>query len=235
MSTLVWETEWRIAVARRRLFALNVVVPLLLVAPIALSKAPTPHAAAVYAVLFVIHGTFGSAIPLLRAAESGMLARVLRGGVPPGTYLLQRCAAASLLDWIQLLPSALVSCGGLGVPLSAVPWALAALLLALWIANALGACVGALARSMAEAALFAAVTALLLLHASGVFRSGAPGTPAARVEAAAPFRALHETLLGGGPSAGFGAALAWGAAGAVTLLVLGPVAGRWLTGTALRG
>ncbi|MDT8341186.1 MAG: ABC transporter permease [Longimicrobiales bacterium] len=237
MSALVWSTEWRTALARRRLFALNVGVPLLLVAPIALSAAPAVHAAAVYAVLFVIHPTFGSAVPLVRDAEEGMVARVLRAGVRPATYLLQRAAAATLLDTLQLLPAVAVAWWGLGADGGALLPLLAGLLLTLWTANLVGVLVAAAARSVAESALFAAVAALLLLHASGVFRTGAPHSPAARVEAAAPFRALHEALLASGgtlPAFGIGASLAWAAVLAGVIVLVARRLGAALAGVPLR-
>ena len=234
MSALVWRMEWRTALTRRRLFALNVGVPLLLVVPIALSAAPAVHAAAVDAVLFVIHPTFGSAVPLVRDAEEGMVARVLRGGMAPGPYLVQRAGAAALLDALQLLPAVVVAWWGLGGRAQAVLPLLTGLLLALWVANLVGVLVAAAARSVAETALFAAVAALLLLHGSGVFRTGAPGSLAARVEGAAPFRGLHEALLASGdippPAAGAGASLVW----AVVLTGVGLHLARRL-GAALAG
>ena len=55
--------------------------------------------------------------------------------------------------------------------------------------------VAAAARSLAETALFSAVTALLLLHVSGVFRTPAQGSVWAGAESVSPFRALHEATL----------------------------------------
>lgn len=209
---LVWSLEWRIAFARRRLFLLNVLVPLSLVTAIAFSNAPAVHAAAVYAILFAIHGTFGSAIPLVRDAEAGLVGRIAGAGIPARNILLERAGAGACLDAIQLAPSLGVAAWAAGASWTAVSAAVVALLGGLWVANLLGAVVATLARSIAEAALFAAVSALLLLHVSGVFRTGAPGSLSARLEALAPFRALHESLLGlssAAPSYGLGAMVGW--------------------------
>jgi hypothetical protein len=65
----------------------------------------------------------------------------------------------------------------------------------LWVANLIGVLAAAVARSVAETALLSAVSTLLLLHGSGVFRTPSPGSVGAAVEAVAPYRALHETLL----------------------------------------
>lgn len=190
-----WASEWRIALRRRRLLVLNMAVPLLLVAPVATGAAPPHHGAAVVAVLFVVFGVFGSAIPLVRDAGSGLLSRWLLAGVSPGRWLAGRTAAQTLLDLVELAPSLLLLAllGGAAVQ----EWVSLTLTLgvALLVANTLGIWVAAAARSLAEAALFGAVTALLLLHGSGVFRTPAPATWQARVEVWIPFRALHESLL----------------------------------------
>ncbi len=212
MAGLVWRLEWRIALARRRLFVVNVVVPLMLVLPIALAGAPAVHAAGVYVVLFVLHGTFGAAIPLVRDGQAGLVLRASRAGVGARALLLERAAAGTCLDFVQLTPSIVVVAWAAGAspgPLLAVA---VALLGGLWVANLLGILVAAAARSLAEAALFAAVSTLLLLHVSGVFRTGAPGTLAGSLEAFAPFRALHESLLAlltPHTAVGIGSMLAW--------------------------
>ncbi len=195
MTAIVWELEWRIATARRRLLVLNVVVPLFLVLPVAMGAAPAVHAAAVYAVLFAIFSTFGSAIPLVRDGESGLSGRVLRAGVAPASYYLQRTAAGAVLDVLQLGPALAVAAVGAGAGPSAFLAVFLTLAATVWVANLLGVLVAAATRSLAEAALFSAVSTLLLLHASGVFRTPAPGSFGATVESVAPFRALHEGLL----------------------------------------
>jgi len=226
---LAFALEWRTALRRRRLLVLNVAVPLLLVLPVATAGAPAHHAAAVYAVLFVLFGTFGAAIPLLRDAERGLVRRLLVGGLPAARLLLERAAAAALVDTAQLTPAAILALAAAGA-LPAAPLLLAVLLATLLMANLLGVLVAAVARSVAEGALFAAVATLLLLHASGVFRTPRPGSLAAVLEAAAPYRALHETLLteltGGATRAAGGAA---GGAAGVGALALGLVAVAALT------
>ncbi|HUP52901.1 MAG TPA: ABC transporter permease [Longimicrobiales bacterium] len=227
MTALVWGLEWRIALARRRLFVLNTVVPLLLVVPVATGAAPAVHAAAIYAVLFVIFSTFGSAIPLVRDAENGMTARMLLGGVSPSGYLLQRAAAGAALDGLQLIPALVVAGFGAGASPRALLVTFGTLLGTAWVGNLIGPLVAVTTRSLAEAALFTAVCTLLLLHMSGVFRTPAPSSHGALVEAASPFRALHEALLGmgsAGPVGGGGALAAWAvllAAG--TAVFAGPV------------
>jgi len=197
----VLRLEWLRAIRRPRLFFMNVLIPLALVTPIALGAAPPQHAAAVYTVMFVLFGTFGSAIPLLRDAERGLIRRFSLTPVPPAAWLAGRSVAGALLDVAQLAPSlAVLYLAGspIGRPV-ALPAVLAASLV---VANVLGVWVAAIARSVAEGALFAAVSALMLLHASGVFRTPVPGSAGSRVESAAPFRLLHESLVGTGTGGG---------------------------------
>lgn len=201
MTAPVWRLEWRIALRRRRLLALDVGVPLALALPLAFGGAPPFHAAAALSVLFVLFGTFGSAIPLLREGEAGLLRRLVLSGAPTSRLLGERILAGAALDFAQLLPSLVVVLAawrpGSHVWLAAPP----VLLLTLLAANLIGVWVAAVARSLAEGALFAAVVSLFVLHGSGVFRSSPPGGIGAALEATLPFGPLHHLLLAAGGAA----------------------------------
>ena len=165
----MWRTEWLTALRRRRLLVLNTLIPLAFVAPIALSSAPAVHSAAVFTVLFALFGTFGSSIPLIRDGESGLLRRYVLTGVHPGGLLLQRVFANAALDLIELAPSVLVIVVARESSAAQLAMVVPAMVLGLVAANALGALTAALAKSVAEGALFSAVAALLLLHWAGTF------------------------------------------------------------------
>ncbi len=218
---MIWAAEWQLALRRPRLLVLNVGIPLLLVLPIALGGAPPFHAAAAYAVLFVLFGTFGSAIPLLRDAEGGILRRLLLAGGSGPAILLPRIVVGTLLDTLQLLPAALVilMLGGASgrVWLLLIPTLVGTLL----TANLVGVWIAAVARSLAEGALFAAVVSLFLLHGSGVFRTARPGSPGAALESVLPFGPVHQLLLEGAGGAALqlstGAALLSSCGGALLL------------------
>jgi hypothetical protein len=205
-------------------------VPLLLVAPIALAGAPTAHAAAVYSVLFVLFGVFGSAIPLVRDGASGLLTRWHLAGMPARELIGSRIAAQTVLDFIEALPATafILVAGSRGAGGgSAASALLLALPFTLLVANAIGAWAAALARSLAEAALFASVLSLLLLHAAGTFRTPDAGSPGAVLERFSPFRTLHEAFLGaaGGGTvdgAGWTPALLGGAALLLATAAMGP-------------
>lgn len=200
MKWVIWRLEWTLALRRRRLFWLNVGIPLLLVGPLVLGGAPVFHAAAALAVLFVLFGTFGSAIPLLREGEGGILRRMVLTGTPERAILLERVGATALLDLVQLAPSLALILAAWGAPATVWGLSLPVTLLTLAAANLVGVWVAAAARSLAEGALFAAVVALFLLHGSGVFRTPDPGSVGAVFQTVLPFGPLHRTLLavGGG-------------------------------------
>jgi hypothetical protein len=225
MTPAVWSVQWRLALARKRVFILNFVVPLTLVLPVATGAVPDRATAAVYVVLFAAFAMFGSAIPLRWDGQRGMSERIVRGGVGASSYLLQRAAAGAALDTLQLGPALLLAAVAVGASAGATAAALLALAVTVWIGGLLGIVVAAASRSFTETALFTAVSVPLLAHMSGVFRSPAPGSYQEVLESGSPFRALHESLLdmtvGGG--AGGGAAMGvWAVALAVAVGTLGP-------------
>ncbi|MEX2528734.1 MAG: ABC transporter permease [Gemmatimonadota bacterium] len=194
IAPIAW-MEWTRARRRPRLFFLNLAIPLILVLPLTLGAAPAFHAAAVYTVLFALFGTMGAAIPLLRDQEAALLNRIGLTGYSARRQLLERVVLGMGLDFIQLLPS-LVVILALGAG-RAGDWLLAPLVLglALLFANLVGIWIAAVARSLAEGALFAAVVTLFLLHGSGVFRTPAPEGWGARLEILIPYGPLHSVLL----------------------------------------
>ncbi len=233
MTLPIWRTEWLTALRRRRLLAFNTLIPLAFVAPIALSSAPAVHAAAVFTVLFALFGTFGSSIPLIRDGESGLLRRYVLTGVHPGGLLLQHVFATAALDLIELAPSVLVIVVARGSSAAQIAMVVPAMVLGLVAANTLGALTAALAKSVAEGALFSAVAALLLLHWAGTFRTPLPGTWQATLEAWSPFRPLHESLLaasGAGGPAVDPALLTAPLGVALTVVLLMALAGRYTIG-----
>jgi hypothetical protein len=191
-----------------------------------------------YTVLFVFFGTFGSAIPAVRDGSSGLLGRIALTGAAPWRIILERTLAGAALDLAQLLPAILLIAAVGRAGITAAASAVVAVSLALTTANLIGVWVAALARSIAEAALFGAVFALLLLHASGVFRTPGHGSLGWLVESVSPYRALHELTLwlAGGPgvaapSAAFAAAAVWVVAGCAST----SLAGRWILARLVTG
>jgi hypothetical protein len=184
--------EWRTAMARRRLLAWNIAVPLLLLAPIAFSSAAAPHRAAVYALFFVFFGTFGTCIPLIRDGSSGWIEKQRLTGYGDRRWLLERIAAGAALDMTQLLPTVVLLAVASRAPAADAVPILGGLALGLIASAALGAVVAALVRSLAEGALACAAVALFALHLSGVFRVAVPGTWTWQAQRFGVFRPLAE-------------------------------------------
>ena len=229
MTSAVWSLQWRLALTRNRIFILNFAVPLTLVMLIATGAVPPRAAAGVYVVLFSAFAVFGSSLPLRWDGQRGMSARVVRGGVGPASYLLQRAAAGAALDTLQLTPSLVLATAASGATPAAIAGALLALAGTVWVCGLFGILIAAASRSITETALFSAVSVPLVAHMSGVFRTPAPGSPSALLESASPFRALHEALLEmtvRGPSTGGVALLIW------AILLPGLV---WVLGAPLHG
>ncbi|MFQ5678669.1 MAG: ABC transporter permease [Gemmatimonadota bacterium] len=194
MRGAVWRLEWRRALARPRLFAWNVAVPLLLLGPVLLNRATVPHRAPIFAVLFVLFGTFGACIPLVRDARTGWTRKVLLTGYSVRAWLTERCAAATALDLVQLAPVTILFL--LAGPTAHWVAALAAVVLAVAAANVLGTAVAAAVRSLGEATLASAASALLAAHLAGTFRGSAPGTWSWVAQRWSPWRPLPEALRG---------------------------------------
>ena len=194
MTAAVWSHEWKLALTRKRVFILNVAVPFTLVLLIATGAVPPRAAAGVYVLLFTAFALFGSALTLRWEGQRGMSARVVRSGVGPSSYLLQRVGAGSALDTLQLTPSLLLATTAASATPGATLGALLALAGTVWVCGLLGIVIAAASRSITETALFSAVSVPLVAHMSGVFRRPVPGTVSALVESASPLRALHEAL-----------------------------------------
>ena len=192
------QLELQRALRRRRTLLLNVVVPLALIAALPAGNAPPVHAAVVCGVLFAFFGTFGSAIPLVRDAETGRLSSLVYAGANARDLLLQRIVGNALLDTLQLAPSAVVLAIAYGG--NALPALLGCLIAALLAANVLGTWIAVLTRSIGEAALLGSVSALVLLHLGGTFRTPAAGTWQESVAPLSPFYYLQRAT-----SAAFGA------------------------------
>ena len=191
MSAPVFALEWRQAVRRPRVMVLSVLVPLMVVAGVALGGAPAPHAALVYTVLFTFFGTFGAGIPWARDSERGLIHRLLLTGTGAPRLVFERWTASTLLDLLQLLPALACLVIAYRADAGAAARLLGGVAVGLLAANALGILVAVLARSLAETALLASVAALLLLHGAGVFRTPQPDSLGERVQRVVPFHYMH--------------------------------------------
>ena len=224
----VWRLSWRSAFRRRRLFLLNVVLPLLLLTPVAMSEAAAPHRVAVFGVFLVFFGTFGSAIPAVSDARDGWLDEVFRTGYSRVRWLWERTLAEASIDLVQTFPAVLILLIT-GAGLARLGEVLAGLAIALVFANLIGPVIAALVKSLAEAALVGAAISLGLLHYAGFFRLPVSGwtLAVATWNPYAPLRnGLHYAVSGTSPTglSGWGSALLL--VGVIAILIV-TSSGRW--------
>lgn len=191
-----WRQTWQLALRRRRLFAWNVVIPIVLLVPVVTSDAAGSHRAVVVAVFVAFFGAYGSCIPLLRDGMSGWAEKVLLTGYSGRRWLAERTAASIAIDFVQLLPVNLLLFWLGDVSSDVGLLLLVATAVALAFANLLGVLVAAAVRALGEAALGCAVISLFALHAAGVFRTPAAGSAWEVAETWNPFRPVHELWLG---------------------------------------
>ncbi|MEE9208433.1 MAG: ABC transporter permease [Gemmatimonadota bacterium] len=192
MTGAVWRLQWAVALRRRRLLLWNLLVPALLLVPVALSGAAAVHKAVVFTLFFAFFGAYGSCIPLIRDGGSGWAEKVLLTGYGARPWLVERLLASAALDWAQLVPVTLVLvwlASGSPTDTAAI---LTAQAVALLFANLLGIAVAAVVKSLAEAALGCAIVCLVALHLAGVFRAPTVGTWAETASQLSPFRPLLE-------------------------------------------
>ena len=190
----MWSLQWRHTLRRRRLLGWNVLVPIVLLLPVALSAAAAPHRSAVYSVFVVFFGTFGGCIPLVGDRARGWSEKVLLTGYDAHRWLAERLASDAAIDTVQLTPVLVLSLLLARADPAAYGLTLLAVALALLTANALGSVIARFVDSVAEAALVSGAVALFALHFSGVFRTPVAGTWAWHVERVSPFRPLAQTM-----------------------------------------
>jgi hypothetical protein len=233
VTRLVWSVEWRLALARKRDLPVRVLAPLAVVLVIASGGLPASALPAAYVALFVGFTGFSTAWGVGRDAERGMVRRVVRGGVAPASFLLQRAGAGASLALVQLLPAALLGALFLRATPAELVTALAALAVGVWIAGLVGVVSAAAGRSRAEAIVVTGSVLLMLLHMSGVFATPAADGLGGALERVAPFRTSHEgfvTMLRGGGVGGGAAALVWVVALPAVMALLAPALVRPLKG-----
>jgi hypothetical protein len=214
VNALVWGLDWRLTLAGRRSLAFWVLVPLALVVVIATAALPAAWGIAAYSTLFIGSGLLRAALPVFVDTRSGLTGRVLRGGVSPASYLLQRAAAAAATTLLCLLPAACVVALSMRAAVPEMLIAVGGLAVSLWITGLAGAIVGTVSESTTEVMVLGGVLLVVLLHMSGVFRTPGPGTLGALLENSSPFRAMHEALASmasGGAVSGGLAVVAWAA------------------------
>ena len=155
----------------------------------------------------LFHCGLRAMFPLVREAVGRVMDPSKLRWIAFSHFESDECGA--LNQWLELAPSAALILLAGDHRSSYVAAVVGALVVSLGAANLLGCWVAAAARSVAEAALFAAVAALLLLHGAGTFRTPMPGSTGAAIEVWVPFRLLHESLLAVGEGTLLPTSISW--------------------------
>jgi ABC-type multidrug transport system permease subunit len=195
LAGTIWQRELVEFAQRRRALVIKLVFPLLVAAPLVLSRAPTIYAALALTMLVTIVGALGSGAVLTRERHAGLTLRYRTLPVTPGRLLIERLSSNALIDFVQLTPVLLLV--AIRHPSAFVWWP--ALLLStaavLLIGNLLGAVASTLSDSPGEVMLYVIIPLLPLLYLSGVFTP--PEQPVLLViSRLLPFSYLHQALVG---------------------------------------
>ncbi len=159
----------------RRAFLLKFLLPLLLLAPLALATVPDSMKAFGFSAAVLFIGVFGSSVRLIHLRESRMLERMAVLPIPPQRVAAEYVLASAFQDGMQLLlPLVLLLALG-GSSLLATALVLLIYPAALLGANALGVLVASLSASAAEGHLFAILSVLGAALLSGFTMSASGG------------------------------------------------------------
>jgi len=212
-----WLKELLEASRGRRAVALKFLLPLLLLAPLALGAVPASMKAVGFSVAVLFIGVFGSSVRLIHLRDSRMLERMAVLPVPPHVLAAEYILASAFLDGAQLLIPLvlLITAGGYSIP--SVTVILLAYPAALIGANALGVFVASLSASAAEGHLFAVLSVI----GAAVLSGAVPGAGAGWSSWLLPFGPFATTLRASPDGAPLTAVpIAWFSAFALLGLVL---------------
>ncbi|MGA9097876.1 MAG: hypothetical protein WB392_02990 [Methanotrichaceae archaeon] len=179
----------------RRSLATKLLLPLILVGPLALAWVPPAMRSGGMALAVIFIGIFGSSIGIVGLRDSKMLERLAVLPLHPAVVVSNYIMGRSVFMGIQLaLPLALILLVGQSRPISMISLSLVILcyIAALVSASAVGTVVALIARSSGEVHLYAFLTVIAVAGLSGIF----PGTELIGfVIKISPFWQLSNTLL----------------------------------------
>jgi ABC-type multidrug transport system permease subunit len=195
LAGTIWQREMVEFAQRRRALVIKLVFPLLVAAPLVLSRAPTIYAALALTMLVTIVGALGSGAVLTRERQAGLTLRYRTLPVTPGRLLIERLSTNALIDFVQLTPVLLLV--AIRHPSAFAWWPALVLCTAavLLIGNLIGAVASTLSDSPGEVMLYVIIPLLPLLYLSGVFTP--PEQPVLLViSRLLPFSYLYQALVG---------------------------------------
>ncbi len=195
LPNALWQEEIIEECKSRRSLITKLLLPMILVGPLALAWVPPAMRSGGMALAVIFIGIFGSSIGIVGLRDSKMLERLavlpLHPAVVVSSYILGR----SIFMGIQLaLPLALIFFAGQSrtVSMISISWVILSYVAALVSASALGTVVALISRSSGEVHLYAFLAVIAVAGLSGIL----PGTGSiVLARAISPFWQLSNTLL----------------------------------------
>lgn len=213
-----WQKELLEASRGRRAFALKFLLPLLLLAPLALGAVPASMKAGGFSAAVLFIGIFGASVRLIHLRDSRMLERMAVLPVPSHRLSAEYVLASASLDGVQLLIPLILLIATGEYSVSSVTVILLTYPAALIGANALGVLVASFSASAAEGHLFAIILVMGVAVLSVFSLPGVAGSWSAWLLPFGPFAAALRASPGGAPVAAV--PIAWLSAVALLGLVL---------------
>lgn len=154
-------------IRNKRAFIIKMILPILLIAPVAFSSLLPAAKSGVLLAFAIFFGVFGSAVAFVRFKESGIIERISVLPIAPWKLTRDYILANAVLDIAQLLVPFFLML--IMTPHDAKSVILSALALAavILVSNSLGVLVAFVAKSSGEVHLYSIIAILLLVFLSG--------------------------------------------------------------------
>ena len=151
----------------KKTLAIKMIMPLLLITPLAFSSLDIAMKAGGLMALVIFTGIFGSAVGFVKLKESKMLERIVNLPIPPWKITRDYIISNVIMDSTQMLiPFLLVLYSSTDNFQTAILSALA-LLSVMLVSNSLGVLVAFLSKSSGEVHLYSIIAVMLMVILSG--------------------------------------------------------------------
>lgn len=191
----LWQEEIIEELKSRRSLATKLLLPLILVGPLALAWVPPAMRSGGMSLAVIFIGIFGSSIGIAGMRDSKMIERLAVLPLHPAAIISNFILGRSIFMGVQMaLPLALITLAGSSGQISpvSVSWVSLCYIAALVSASAIGTVVALIARSSGEVHLYAFLAVIAVAGLSGVI----PGTDSIiSLRVISPFWQLSNALL----------------------------------------
>lgn len=151
----------------KRSLVIKIILPLLLISPIAFSKMDVSVKAGVVLSFVIFFGVFGSSVGFVRLKETKMMERMAVLPIRYWKLTLDYIAANTILDVGQIVLPFIFIIFNARLSAKDLVLSVVALLASVFVANTLGMLVGFLAKTSGEVHLYSIISVLLTVLLSG--------------------------------------------------------------------